>query len=123
MLISHSVFLCVLCVFVVNRIGLLLHFWRFAPVQPPKPQWQFCGGGILPHNRRICAISADSAEPAATQKCRFSGLLPYIRQSFRRKICTMCELCENCESKMRVYSPSSLSSLHSLWLDLYLYSF
>jgi len=61
-----------------------LHLRRITPAHPPNLHWQFSRGGLLPHIRRFCAISAVPAEPLAAPKCQFSAMLPHSRLPFRR---------------------------------------
>ncbi|MBI1277622.1 MAG: hypothetical protein GC179_05805 [Anaerolineaceae bacterium] len=50
------------------------------------------GGGITGAIRGTCVISAASAEPAASQNCPFSALLPHIRQSIQRIVLAECQV-------------------------------
>ena len=77
---------------------------RFPPVHPLQRQCQLCSGGSSRAIRGTCVISVASSERPAMQKCRFSGLLPHPRLSFRREICKMCNLC--IKPKLPLFPPS-----------------
>ncbi len=83
-----SLFFLCLC----GSIALVFAFRRLSPSHPLRRNWQCRRGGHTGASRFTCAISAASAETAASQKCRFSGSLPCSRPPFRRGICKLCKL-------------------------------
>jgi hypothetical protein len=75
----------------------VLHIRRLIPSQPPQSKLQFSRGGNTGTIRCKCAISADTPEPPATQKCQFSGFSRTSRPPFQRKIVTKCKMCNKKE--------------------------
>ena len=97
----HIVFLCldlgVLGVLAVKFSGLLIatRVCTFGGSLPSIRRIDI-SGGHTGTSRCTCVISALSAEPAAMQKCQFSGFSRASRPPFQREICNFCNLCNIC---------------------------
>jgi hypothetical protein len=105
--------------------NVLFLFFAFSAAfsrQPAEVAPQNVGGGTFPQIRRSCVISATPAEPAATQKCQFSALLPQIRRSFRRIKCKIRNFC-NCYELQVSSLVFLLCDLYFVTLDFQLASF
>jgi len=76
------------CDFALSRSHLPLHVRRLLPAHPLQRHCQLCSGGHRRANHCTRVISAATAEPAAMQKCQFSGFSAASHLSFQRKIVT-----------------------------------
>jgi hypothetical protein len=61
------VLLCILCLSVVNRICIYHAFSADYSLATTTTAPELARGDTFPHNRRTCAISVASGEPAAIQ--------------------------------------------------------